>query len=139
MSKEGDKILWRGVRPTTPEAIFTRYEKPEGCTYAYGYGKATNASVTIYTVPDNTIFYLTSWGFSLNLPVTGRGVFRIFTDAAATYISLLYVGCLTNEGRFFGSNLNIAMQIPAKYYIQVIGDGAGVEAYGWVVGYTRPV
>jgi len=137
MSKEGDKILWRGVRPTAPESIFTRYEKPDGCTYVDAYASATNATVIIYTVPDDTVFFLTSVDFSVFTSANGRGRLGIRNAADVLDAYIFSPTVLANSGSVCTAQYPIARQIPEKYDIFVNSDNVNLATFGHIVGYTR--
>lgn len=139
MSLEGDKIQWRGVRPTDPEAIFTRYEPPYGCTYVFGYKNVSGASDTLYTVPGNAILYLLSWGLSVYPTAAGYGRLRVKTGEDDEYVVLANLDCKIDDGKSVTGNFNMALQLPVDYYVEVHSQVGGAFAYGFFTGYTRPV
>ena len=92
MGGEPNQAQWRGIRPTdpaenipvdvkaftgnvpiipaSPEKVFTRYEPPEGCTYAFGYNEVSNNSALVYNVAAGTVLYLISFNLLRTINIT---------------------------------------------------------------------
>jgi len=136
---EGDRIQWRGVRPVNPEEIFTRFEPPHGCYYVDAQASGGVGERTVYTVPANEMFYMTSLGFSCYGTANGTGYFRIYNTTPAVHRHLFSLQVESGRGQNINVNFNIAMQLPALYTVRIESGIAGVNVVGYVVGYTRDV
>ena len=127
------------IVPASPEQVFTHYEPPEGCTFVYAYELAENANITIYTVPADTIFYLTSFGLSLTPSATNWGLLDMFTVGVVKIADLVFLTTNETEGQSVVGNLNIAWPLVTGSYIRVRSCSADLGARGWICGYERPV
>lgn len=134
---ELNETRWRGVRPTDPEEVFTRYEPPEGCTYVEDYATKAGGTEIVYTVPDDTILYLTSVEFSADCAASAWvcvGV-RNVGDVITSYLYHTHPAIGQTVAVFSG--YPIARQIPEKYDIFIYSGTASLVVYASIVGYTR--
>ena len=135
----GDRLKWRGIRPTDPEEIFTYREPPEGCTYLTRTLVAVGANVTIYTVPANYIFYLTDYIFSLRATGVGNGNMRVNNGAGTDQFRLADSGAPGNWGLITSHSFATAVTMVAEWYISLYSSAAAITCYGSIAGYTRAV
>lgn len=129
--------MWRGIRPTSPEEILTRYEPPHDGTYVFGYQNAVNGGQTIYTVPAGKVLYLTSFGLSMYGTAGGQCHMRIYTGGAGLHCHLGGNLVAANLGNCIYGSFTIAMQLPASYYIVAFSGAANLNADGWILGYIK--
>jgi len=139
MSKEGDKILWRGVRPTAPESIFTRLEKPDGCTHVQFNGIGAAGLATIYTVGADVSFYLTDWTASMVATVGASGGAQIRDFGGGALFDLCWLYTAPSIGLFAHHTYATAIRMSTGQYIRITSGDAGNSLYFMGVGYTRPV
>jgi len=136
---ETNQQMWRGVRPVHPEEVFTRFEPPEGGIYVDAHNSTGIGEVTVYSVPANRLFFLTSYGVSIYGTAAGTGYVRTYTNVPAVHRYLHACKILANGGIWLTANLNMAMQLPAGYTFRIDSSGAGLNVVAWVNGYLRIV
>jgi len=135
---EPDKILWRGVRPTSPEGIFTRYEVPDDCEYVQAYNHIENDTLSIYEVPATQILYLTSFMFSVTPSgVAGFGWMYVRNEAETTVAVLSVMDCFADLGNSVVGNFNIALKCESLSEVMIASEVANVVSYGTFIGYLR--
>jgi len=134
----GDKIKWRGVQPTDPEAIFTFREPPEGCTYVSAFATVSDSAGAIYTVPGNKKFYLTDMlatGYCLAAGLIGT--ISVKSGAHAITRRLMYCSYPANYILHIERSWVIAEQLPPTYYVHASSNSASLVFYVSIWGYTR--
>lgn len=136
---EKDQVKWLGVQPTDPEAIFTRYEVPEGATFVQGYGQGTNGWSTIYTSPTGYYTFITDWGFTVGCTANCNALAQIRTSGPATKIEFALLHVLANSWGATGHNHSVALKMDPDDYIRIYTNNAGSWCNFWYTGYTRAV
>jgi len=136
---EPNRANWVGVRPISPEEIFTTFEPPYGTTYVRETTQKTNGSVDFYTVPADSMLYLTTLLLASVPNVAGTVQALIMTPAHASWIQLGMLKSVQNDGKNITFNFSTAIQVPEDYYFRLLTSAGDVAGYISIIGYLRSV
>jgi len=136
---ERNQTLWRGIRPTDPEEIFTRLEPPEDCTYVDAYGHDNNEMVIVYTVPANRRLFLTTIIFSARTTANDVCELWLYNSTPAIYRHIAGIRVLPNEAFSISITPALAIQMPTGHSIRCRSYNAGCAVTCYINGYLRTV
>jgi len=123
--REANQVLWRGVRPA------------HNGTQVSEVDDATDATVNMYTVPDNFTFFLCSMNCTLSAIAAGLVFMNIYDDGGGLfYYGIQHTMLAGDSGLDKQFTFWLPMELPEKYQVRIHSGAAGLtiraSVFGWV-------